>query len=97
VSSDIPAARGLLREVAAALEEGSIPTRTAAIRIRAALAHMTRATPARRAPRQSAPMTAQLAAEVRAKALTSRRTMHDIAAEYGVSQGRVSEAVNGKR
>lgn len=67
MSSDIPAARGLLRDVATALEDGTIPTRTAAIRIRAALAHMTRASPARRAPRQSQPMTAKLAAEVRSR------------------------------
>jgi len=42
-------------------------------------------------------MTAALAAEVKTMAATTDLLQHEIAAELGINQGRVSEVLSGKR
>jgi predicted XRE-type DNA-binding protein len=47
--------------------------------------------------RRRAPLTADLAAKIKKLAASTRLFQHEIAAELGLNQGRVSEVFTGKR
>jgi DNA-binding CsgD family transcriptional regulator len=91
--SNIPMARFYLQ--AALLLHKDIPPETQDS-IRRALAHMERRPPARRAPNQSQPLTPALKKVLKRVAEQhADMTIADIAANFDVNPGRVSEAING--
>lgn len=51
----------------------------------------------RQTPRRSPPVTPEMMAEMREMYYAKGMAQHEIAAHFGVNQGRVSEAVNPRR
>lgn len=49
------------------------------------------------ARRSRTPLTKELAAKIKRLALDTKLLQHEIAAQLGINQGRVSEVLNGKR
>lgn len=100
-----PEIRDELHETATEIQvlltvQRDVTKRTEELAIRVAeLAEATRRRPpSRRAPPQSEPMTPERAARIRRyAAMFPHRTEHQIAVRFKVNQGRVSEALNGKR
>ena len=96
--SNIPKAREMLRNVAAALNDGKVTGPSAALAIYAVLPILTRDPPVRRAPVKRRPITRQLAAQICNYARQHADAhMDEIAVRFDVNPGRVSEILNGKR
>jgi hypothetical protein len=96
--SNIPEARAQLAEIAADVRAAG--DNATAERIRRVIeSHMVRESPVRRTGQRSRPLTEDRADEIRAYAAGPGRglTLHEIATQFGVNQGRVSEVLTGKR
>jgi hypothetical protein len=98
MSRPIPEVRTELHEIARAIEENRIVRAEAARQVRALANDLHRESPVRRAPVNSNAMTPQLAERIRTYARARPQVSQlKIAVVFGVNQGRVSEAMNGKR
>ncbi|CAB4139543.1 hypothetical protein UFOVP345_59 [uncultured Caudovirales phage] len=96
--SDIPGARDALRWCLRAIADGRATPESLAFNIREALSKMHRKSPSRRAPTTSPPVTPEMAMAMRRRAQARPDLpMHEIASEFGVNVGRVSEAVHKAR
>lgn len=87
----IPECRSMLQVIAREVDK------TTARRIRFVVGHMKRRKPVRITPPVSPPLTPALARRIRRVAYTTSFNQQKIAALFGVSSGRVSEALAGKR
>lgn len=97
MSSNVPAARAQLQEIATELQSGALTPAGAAVAIKSVIAMMVRKSPIRRAM-PSKYMTANLRAAIRNYAAANpEMDFSDIAAHFDVNPGRVSEVLNGKR
>lgn len=94
----IPDVRRDLHDLANALERGEIGRVGGALRVRALANDLHRESPVRKTPPAAAKMTPELADRIRRYAeARPRLSQLAIAVVFRVNQGRVSEAMNGKR
>ena len=99
MSSDIPFAREVLRNLLKAYRNGEkVTTQYATTSIEVALSHMTRETiKPRRARVKSDPLDAALAAQIRQYVKSNPGvSVKDAAILFNVNQGRITEALQGK-
>lgn len=98
VQKDLLGVAGALDQRAGALDQEAGELRSLSGRIRVLCDELNRRKPAKRAPTVSRRMTPELAEEVRRTVERNPdMTMHQVSVLHGVNQGRVSEAVRGKR
>lgn len=96
--SRIPEARVQIATLAKKLERGSISNLHAANQLRDILPMLRRDVPEKRAQNRDTPMSAELAERIREYAkYRPALSQREIAQEFNVNPGRVSEALKGQR